>query len=486
MERSINPPNIWESGVDRFEEVGSDGDGFRGGLLPEGLYGKGKHRSNDELFYSYNYGDADLDPHFGSSRNDSYDELSYSEAYNDSEEDDLLRYPSIPHASVALRDDDEELLQRALESIRKAKDQGRASVDLGVEELTALERSRKQRIGSTSASKKERKKSSLGSVSGTVKAKKSKNQGLSITSSPKASKVKPVKPSKRASGSADDGPQSPYAMYGPGGGQLQLAAAPSGGVPVYPFVAHHRASSQSGSRPSSRQSGRSGSQGNRLQRIDTPPYDMQPSTPPISSNHHHHPRYFSAPGSSSGPSSAHASPRRDGEEWAPAAAAAVVHHNRARSSSTAASGFPPLYEQDAYPYPPYGYAAPRRSGPEITYASLRRVPPGLGFSVGAGRSADRSAHGAGVRMPSDPMMTMGTGIGSPPHYSQQHQHQQHRAREREGSLTPSMSSDEEGGDGVLVNVVSHGDGQGSSGYAIQSGKDGGSAAKGGRRRRRKG
>lgn len=501
----MNPRSVWESGLGRFEEIGSEDGGFRGGPLPEAMYHKGQHLVHDELFLGS--GDAAIDAHFGGPRNDSYDELSYSEAYGDTDEDDVFYHSGMEATSVALRDDDEELLQRALDSIRKAKEQGRAVVDMGVEELTALERSRKQRVFSQPKSSKSRKKLAL-TGSGTVKSKKQRGSSQSATSSPSAGKVKPVKPSKRGSGSTDDGMRSPHASsFGSGAVPLQIASS-SGGVPIHQAVTHYRTSSQSGSRPSSRHSTRS------------PTYDIEPTTPPIPSSH---PRYFSAPGPDtyasypSYPSQFRSNNAASASALASASNPALVssplrdaedlhfHHSRARSSSSAvaaaaaaATGFPPLYEQDpavyhGYPgYGGYGFnASARRSGPEITYAALRRVPPSLGIggnSPGGGRSGDfdrnRTAHGAGVRMSSDPMMTTTT---SP---------MAHRSRDGEGSpRTPSISSDEEGGSGVLVDVVSDGV---AGGYdVVQGSSSGGGAASGsaalgsgkgggGRRRKKRG
>ena len=492
----MNPRSAWESGLGRFEEIGSEDGSFRGGPLPEAVYHKGQYLVNDELFLGS--GDAAIDAHFGGPRYDSYDELSYSEAYGDTDEDDVFYHSGLEATSVALRDDDEELLQRALDSIRKAKEQGRAVVDMGVEELTALERSRKQRVLGQPKSSKSRKKLAL-TGSGTVKSKKQRGSSQSATSSPSAAKVKPVKPSKRGSGSTDDGLRSPHASsFGSGAMPLQMAPS-SGGVPVHQALTHYRASSQSGSRPSSRHSTRS------------PTYDAEPITPPIPSSH---PRYFSAPGpdayssypsypsqfrSNAASASASASnpalvssPLREAEDL-------HLHHSRARSSSSAvataaaaAAGFPPLYEQDSaayHGYPGYGSyglnASARRSGPEVTYAALRRVPPSLGIggsSPGGGRSGERGrnrpAHGAGVRMSSDPMMKTATAMAQ-------------KGRDREGSpTTPSISSDEEGGSGVLVNVVSDGISgdynvvQGSSSAGAASG-NAASAGKGAGRRRRK-
>ena len=484
----MNPRSAWEGGLGRFEEIESEDGSFRGGPLPDAVYRKGQYLVNDELFLGS--GDAAMDAHFGGPRNESYDELSYSEAYGDTDEDDIFNHSGVEATSVALREDDEELLQRALDSIRRAKDQGRSVVDMGVEELTALERSRKQRMFSPAKPSKGRKKLAL-SGSSTVKSKKQRGSSQSGTSSPSTAKAKPVKPSKRGSGSTDDGPRSPYAsFFGSGGMPLQITGS-SGGVPVHQAVTHYRTSSQSGSRPSSRHSTRSTSQGNRLQRTDTPPYDAEPTTPPIPSSH---PRYFSAPVAEAYASyPLHSSPRREIEDW-------QLHHNRARSSSSAVAaatagggGFPPLYEQDPaayHGYPSYGYNAnARRSGPEITYAALRRVPPSLGIGGSSGgRSADRgggdrdrTGQGAGVRMSSDPM-TMATPMA-------------HKARDGEGSpTTASISSDEEGGSGVLVNVVSEGQ---SGGYNVVHGSNSGGAAggaasgsaatarKGGRRRKKR-
>ena len=498
----MNPRSAWESGLGRFEEISSEDGSLRGGPLPEAIYHKGQYLVNDELFLGS--GDAAMDAHFGGPRNDSYDELSYSEAYGDTDEDDVFYHSGMEATAVALRDDDEELLQRALDSIRKAKEQGRAVVDMGVEELTALERSRKQRVYSQPKSSKSRKKLAL-TGSGTVKSKKQRGSSQSATSSPSAGKVKPVKPSKRGSGSTDDGMRSPHAsFFGTGAMPLQIAAS-SGGVPVHQAFTHYRTPSQSGSRPSSRHSTRS------------PTYDLEPTTPPIPSSH---PRYFSAPGPDTYPSyPSYPSPFRSNAASASASASnpalvssplreaddLYLHHSRARSSSSAvaaaaaaAAGFPPLYEQDSaayHGYPGYGSynfnANSRRSGPEITYAALRRVPPSLGIGVsspGGGRSGDRdrnrATQGAGVRMSSDPMVTTAA--------------MAHRAREGEASpTTSSISSDEEGGSGVLVNVVSDGASGGydvvqgsssggggvASGSAAHTGKGGGG---GGRRRKKRG
>ena len=467
----MNPRSAWESGLGRFEEVESEDGSFRGGPLPDAVYRKGQYPVNDELFLGS--GDAAIDAHFGGPRIESYDELSYSEAYGDTDEDDFFNHSGVEATSVALRDDDEELLQRALDSIRRAKEQGRSVVDMGVEELTALERSRKQRTLGPTKSSKGRKMLAL-SGSGTVKSKKQRGSGQSTTSSP-SGKSKPLKPSKRGSGSTDDGPRSPYASvfgFGSGSGSAPLqTSASSGGVPVHQAVTHYRTSSQSGSRPSSRHSTRSASQGNRLQRTDTPPYDAEPTTPPIPSSH---PRYFSAPTSDAYPSypPSYSSPRRELEDW-------QLHHNRARSSSSAvaaaaAAGFyPPLYEQDASVHPgypalqgSYGYNAnARRSGPEITYASLRRVPPSLGIGGSSSGSGGRERPGqgaGGMRMSSDPMMAASSSMA-------------HRARDGDGSpMAASFSSDEEGGSGVLVNVLPEGQ---AGGYSVVHG--GGSGGSGG-------
>ncbi len=416
------PPREWDDQY-RFEELHSEDEGGRGIFLDSALQ-KGEYAYNEDLQFP----GAELDRRWRNSRNSSYDDLAYGDTYGVSGEEDYEDLAG--YASVAARDADELLAQKAFDRIRRAREQGRTNVNLAREEMDALERRRLAQqppeLGVVKTSKS--KSGGSSSAAGSVRSKKKRSLSRSQAGSPVVVRSRgPSKPTKRGSGSATDDAGPAYPANPPAPGFLGYAA---GAPPIYAPIAYYPApppapAAQSSSRPGSRHSSRSGSVSSR-QRPSTPPHGQNPPPP----QHYSHPRYFSAPIDPQHPppgyrpstsSSARGSPTLNNDDDWPA---------RARPRARASTGVSGPYPLDAYAYAypappphssptsnPHPHPQPRRhaSGPAesssssgAAYGTLRRVPP----TVGLGASGARAYHG-GPGWASDPTLRReSSGLGN--------------------------------------------------------------------------
>ena len=124
------------SDVDRFQEVYSEDEDedLRAGVMA--MLDSKKRSVSDELYFT------DGRSRYPVSRNRSYEGLAYGERYDSSEEEEETDYHARPRSTQVVLRSQEDLAQKALSRIQRARAKGRPNVTLTHEELEALDQRR--------------------------------------------------------------------------------------------------------------------------------------------------------------------------------------------------------------------------------------------------------------------------------------------------------------------------------------------------------
>lgn len=435
-----------------FHEVdNSDEDDGQGVILDPASFMSASPALNqrafagDELFFTgYDLANG------RTSANAPFDDVGYGDGYGYSDEDGQYDYePGTVAYPIPEQTMEEALVQSALEKIRKARARGRNNVNLSQDEVDALERRRQYPALEAPAPKTPSK--GRGSRSGSVvsissdKSRK-KNNRLIAAASPSSSRSRGTPKSSRKPSNEQN--NAAYTSGSAAAAAAAAAAPPPGfrvagpdGQPIYaPFGYYPPSDTARHSPTTSRTTSRSTSASSKRQ--PTPPYDA-PHPPGYQS------RYYGPPTPDLRPRSS-TSTRSDEPPRIP----------RNRSASSAQQYYADVFGPGPNPAPPgIGSAGGRRnfSGPpDVSYSTLRRVPPASSSPLRA--SVPVSA--------SDPNLRVGRGSKS--------------ALGKESS-----SSTDEEGEGVQVEVEvvpeTRTTGGGGEGYRIDRVPVGGERKRKGRR-----
>ena len=350
----------------RFQEIDSDDDEEDAqGVHLDSRYLQqqgGRSSGDDLLFTGLDVRAYMRNPAQRQSR--SYENLAYGEAPYDSDEDDSEENPSVA-LQVAMRDKEQELVQRALARIQRAREKGKSNVNLTPEEVEALERHRaQQQMASAPVSSRTK-----GSSNSTNNDRSKKRPSRLFSNSSPSKTSNPSKVRSRKSGGVGPSSQSPDDLpyttgSAPSAGAPGILVPGPGGSTAYAPIGFRnrdspprtRTSRSSPSRPASRSA--SGPKQTSPSQFSYNSYAL--SQYPAST--------YAATDARPRSSSSRSSPPRslpDDPNWAP----------RSRSTSTASlaqdGSYPGVYASQQPPYP-----TTRRnvSGPEISYSSVRRKP----------------------------------------------------------------------------------------------------------------
>lgn len=441
---------------------------------------KNRSFNPDELFFN------DMDPRAWERRTAEYDDLAYGDEYDNSGEEDDYFEDGTAIVHLSPMDQEDLLVQRVQEKMRRARATGKTNVSLSQEELEAYETKLLRQQQAPAARPPIKTKTSGATANSSANSStrsKGGNRRTSFFSSPKPSKNQKSSGWKRPPSNQSDAPG--FIVPGPNGQPTYAPITYNSRTPQ----ARSTRSTTSPSRPGSRSASVNSRHDNHP---STPPRDP-PGAYPTGSPHHYH---DSTPPNASkirppSSSSRHSS-IPDEVDWA--------LPTRSRSSSSSVRQVPIQPQPPLVPFPvtpyqhysadPYQYHVPSSSAPPVIAPQSQPLPqPQLPPQYLQGRRiVTGSAEGSYVPIPRRvPVPGQRTSVQSV--QSMQGSYSEPTLGYRASGLRDELSDDDDDDDGqqgVLVDVVE----EAGAGYNLQvvkpngTGGGGGAGNDGGERRRR--